>query len=96
MTSALSVPFAPSELAFREAPKASNPKGFEGAKNVKSNCSSISLRLRVSALKARLIQTIPHFRRSHHSEKRSSSNTRKTSGKSHSSLVSRMVTPASE
>ena len=43
-----------------------------------------------------VLQTIPHFRRSHHSEKRSSSNTRKTSGKSHRSLVSRMVTPASE
>src|ERR1700689_3864698 len=42
------------------------------------------------------LQTIPHFRRSHHSEKRSSTSTRKTSGKSHRSLVSRTVTPASE
>ena len=53
----------------------------------------MSTALRFSGI---LFQTIPHFRRSHHSEKRSSSNTRKTSGKSHRSLVSRMVTPASE
>ena len=43
-----------------------------------------------------LANTIPHFRRSHHSEKRSSSSTRKTSGRFHRSLVSRIVTPASE
>src|SRR5271155_1403831 len=43
-----------------------------------------------------LFHTIPHFRRSHHSEKRSSSRTRNTRGKFHSSLVSRVVTPPSE
>ena len=41
-------------------------------------------------------QTIPHLRRSHHSEKRRSIKTTKTSGKPHRSLVSRTVTPASE
>src|SRR5580704_13601308 len=44
----------------------------------------------------RVLHTIPHFRRSHHSEKRSSTKSRKTAGRSHRSLVSRLVTPPSE
>ena len=43
-----------------------------------------------------LVQTIPHFRRSHHSEKRRSTKTRNTNGKFHRSLVSRTVTPGDE
>ena len=40
--------------------------------------------------------TIPHRRRNNHSAERSSISTRNTSGKFHSSLVSRTVIPASE
>ncbi len=44
----------------------------------------------------RRLHTIPHFRRSSHSEDRSRISTRKMTGIFHSSLVSRMVMPASE